>query len=219
MAYSRSLAVAYAKNRNRYRSSDGKMAPLLSRVGVKGKNILDFGCGDGSEAERFIEQKAKKIVGVDSSATMIKLAKARKLPRSIFLMTDGKTLPLKNEEFDLVFSRFVLHYIRNTKSQFREIARVAKKGGYFLAIFQCLTNKPKSVNKKVPINLGSGKNVTKITILSKSIRQIRNHLNDAGFEIVKSLKVKNTDARIAPTYKNSQHFKNATWIIFAQKIR
>lgn len=217
MAYSKDLAKKYAKNRNKYTSSDKQLLPFIKKVGIKGKIILDFGCGDGPEAEKFLKMKAGKVVGVDPSAEMIRLAKLRKLNRATFIKNNGKTLPLRDSEFDLVYSRFVLHYIKDLKSQFSNIFRVLKPKGYFVAIFQGLTDNSKFINKLVPINLGKGGGVTKIKILAKSANEIRKTLDEIGFKLLKFSEVKNTDAQIDPIYKNKYGFKNKTYVLFIQK--
>lgn len=192
------------------------LLPFLKKVGIKNRVILDFGCGDGPESEKFLGMKANKVVGVDPSGEMIRLAKLRKLNGATFIKTDGNILSLKSNEFDLVYSRFVLHYIKDLKSQFLEISRVLKPKGYFLALFQSLTDNPKFINKTVPIILGKDKNATKIKILSKSVDDIRNDLMKAELKIIKFIEVKNTDAHIDPKYKNKYNFKNKTYIVFAQ---
>jgi ubiquinone/menaquinone biosynthesis C-methylase UbiE len=218
MAYSKALAVAYATNRNQYKSSDGLLNNLLTKVGVKGKTILDFGCGDGPEAEKFILMKARKVVGIDPSSEMIKLAKKRKLQNATFIKSDGKLIPLKNDQFDVVYARFVLHYIKNLKPQFSEISRVLKGKGYFLTIFQCLTDNPKLLNKLIPLNLGRGSAVTKIKIFSKSVDEVRSVVKDANLKIIKFVEVKNTDSHIDSKYKNKRKFKNTTHVLLVQKV-
>lgn len=217
MAYSKALAKKYASNRDRYRSSDALLTPLLKKAGLKDKAVLDFGCGDGSETTRLISLGAKKIVGIDPSLEMIRLAKKRKLPSAVFAKNDGKIIPSKNNQFDLVYARFVLHYIKDLEPQFLEIYRVLKKGGHFLAIFQAVTNNPKSLNKQVPFNLGTGKSVTKIKIFSKSTNEVESALKESGLKILRFFKVKNSDAHIDPKYKNIHKFKNATYILFTIK--
>ncbi|MEQ1500422.1 MAG: class I SAM-dependent methyltransferase, partial [Parcubacteria group bacterium] len=201
MAYSKILAKKYATNRNKYKSSDKMLLPFLKKAGIKNKTILDFGCGDGPETEKFLQMKAKKVVGVDPSSEMIRLAKLRKLNGATFIKTNGKKLPLKSNEFDLVYSRFVLHYIKDLKSQFVEISRVLKSKGYFLALFQSLTDNSKFTNKTVPVVLGKDKNATNIKILSKSIDVIKHELTKAGLKVIKSIEVQNTDAHIDTKYE------------------
>ncbi len=217
MAYSKILAIKYAANRNYYRSSDRFLVPFLERIKIKGKVILDFGCGDGPEAQAFLEMGAKKVVGVDNSAEMIRLAKLRGLVDADFKHTRNTTLPMKDATFDVIYSRFVLHYIKNLESQLLEISRVLKPRGYFLALFQCLTDNPKLLNIQVPINIGRGGEVTKIKILSKSTDEIQNALRNANLKKIKLIKVKNTDSYIDPEYNNKHHLKNGTYILFAQK--
>lgn len=217
MAYSKTLAKKYATNRDRYRSADNFLSPFFKKTGIKGKAILDFGCGDGPESARFISLGAKKIVGIDPSAEMVRLAKERKLPNTTFVNNDGVTIPLKNNQFDLVYARFVLHYIKDLKSQFVEIERVLKRGGYFLAIFQCLTNDPKLVNKSVPINLGQGKNMIEFNIFAKSPDEVKNAVEEAQLKLTKLLEVENKDAQIDSKYKFKHKFKKTTYILLAQK--
>ncbi|MEQ1561531.1 MAG: class I SAM-dependent methyltransferase, partial [Nitrospira sp.] len=94
MAYSKDLAKKYATNRDKYKSSDKMLLPFLKKVGIKSKVILDFGCGDGPETEKFLKMKAQKVVGADPSGEMVRLAKLRKLNGATFIKNNGKTLPL-----------------------------------------------------------------------------------------------------------------------------
>lgn len=217
MAYSKKLASTYNSNRNHYRSTDKKMAPLLKKIGVKGKTILDFGCGNGSDAEKFIQAEAKYVFGTDSSAAMITSAKERKIQNTTFIKTNGKNLPLKHRQFDFVFSSFVLHYLKDIPSQFKEIARVLKPGGDFVAVFQHLTNNDRLINKRVPIILGNGTFTTNIIIFSKSLQEIECALKKSKIKIVKLITLTNPDSKINPTYRNKYKFNNKTSILWARK--
>jgi len=217
MAYSKVLANKYAINRNRYKSADNFLDAFIKKAGIKGKTILDFGCGDGSETARFISMKAKSVVGVDPSAEMVRLAKERKLTNAVFIKNNGKTISLKNNQFDLVYSRYVLHYIKDLGSSFKEISRVLKKGGHFIAILQTLTNNPKLVNRSVPINLGKGKNMIKFKIFSKSPDEVKTALEKAKLKLVRLDEVENEDAQIDPKYKFKNKFKKTTYILLARK--
>ena len=218
MAYSKALSRKYAINRNLYRSSDGYLTSLIKKIGIKDKTILDFGCGDGSEAERFISMGARRIVGIDTSGEMIRLAQEKKLKDTVFIKTGGKSIPQEDNKFDLVYARFVLHYIKDLKPQFVEIARVLKNGGYFIGIFQCLTDNSELVNTEVPINLGIGKAITKIKILAKSASEVKFGIVDSGLKLVKIMEVENTDAHIDTKYRERHKFTNTTHIALARKI-
>ena len=218
MAYSKKLAQTYAARRGRYRSSDDFLVPLLRKAKLKNKSVLDFGCGDGSETEMLLRMGAQRVVGIDPSEEMIRLAQQKKFPHAAFLKTDGHSLPFGDAEFDMVYSRFVLHYIKDLEPQFEEVSRVLKKSGHFLAIFQCLTNDQNLLNKKIPINLGRGKFVTKIHILSKSPDEVREAVRESNLRIIKFAEIKSTDAQIDPKYKNKHEFKSTTYILFAKRV-
>lgn len=220
MKYTKTISKKYSTNRTKYRSTNTYTLPVIKNINLKGKSVLDFGCGDGSDTEIFIKMKAKEITGVDTSASMIALAKQRyKGIKGIqFIQTNGGKPPLKNNQFDFVFSHFVLHYIKNTKKQFIEIAQVMKKGAIFIAVFNCLTGDKKLVNKKVPLRLGEGANALTITILSKDPEDIKNDLKIAGFNVSKFLKISNPDAKIDSKYNNKNNFKETTILLVAKKM-
>lgn len=46
---------------------------------LKGKQILDLGCGYGENCMEFVKMGASKVVGVDISKKMLEVAKKRKL--------------------------------------------------------------------------------------------------------------------------------------------
>lgn len=219
MKYTKIISKKYSANRTKYRSTNKYTIPLVKKANLKGRSVLDFGCGDGSDTEMFIKMKAKEIIGVDTSASMIVLAKKKYkgIKEVKFTQTKGIKLPLKSNHFDFVFSHFVLHYIKDTKKQFAEIAQVMKKGATFIAVFNCLTDDKKLINKKVPLRLGKGANVLVITILSKASEEIKSNLNAVGFEVIKFSKISNRDAKIDSAYRNSNKFKEETVLFLARK--
>jgi len=220
MKYTPTISKKYSSNRAKYRSTNKYTLPVVKKLSLKGKSVLDFGCGDGSDTEMFIKMNAKEIIGVDTSASMIALAKQKYkgIKEVRFTQTTGTKLSFKNSQFDFVFSHFVLHYIKDTKKKFIEIARVMKKGATFIAVFNCLTDDKKLVNKKVPLRLGEGANALTITILSKDPEDIKNDLKIAGFNVSKFLKISNPDAKIDSKYNNKNNFKGITILLVAKKM-
>lgn len=219
MKYTKIISNKYSTNRTKYRSTNKYTLPVVKKINLKEKIVLDFGCGDGSDIEMFIKMKAKEIIGVDSSASMIALAKQKyKGSKEVkFTQTKGMKLSFKNSQFDFVFSHFVLHYIKDIKKQFREIARVMNQGAIFVAVFNCLTHDKKLVNKKVPLQLGKGRNEIIITIFSKSSDEIKKDLSTAGLEIIKFSKISNPDAKIDLAYSNKYKFKEETILFLVRK--
>ena len=96
-----------------------------------GKQILEVGCGAGSDLVRFAQAGAN-TTGVDLSPHSACLADSRlRLYHSQgnVLITDAENLPFKSNTFDLVYSWGVLHHTPNTERAIEQIFRVTKHGG------------------------------------------------------------------------------------------
>lgn len=218
--YPKKVVDHYTKHRNSYRSTDNIVFPLLNKTGIKNKIILDFGCGHGVDCMKFVKLGAMNVVGIDPSKPMIEMAKqVHSDPKIKYMATDGNTLPLKASQFDLVFANFVVHYLKNTKQQFSEIARVLKPGGHFVAVLNCLTTNQKYINKRVPMILGKGKEATRIHVLSKSPREIKTNLENSGLKILKFSRIANPDAKIDPAYDNQYGFRKNPILFVIQKLK
>ncbi len=100
---------------------------------VKGKRILDAGCGPGVYAEWLADQGAE-VVALDVSPKMIEFAKERLGEKATVLRADpGQPLYfLPDASFDLVLSALALDYIEDWGSTFREFFRVLRQSGHFI---------------------------------------------------------------------------------------
>ncbi len=102
---------------------------------VRGKRILEIGCGGGQCAIAFAKQGAI-ATGIDQSA--MQLAYARSLAekegvRVEFIEADVTMLPqIKNASQDAVFSACALGYVEDIATCFGEVARVLRPGGLFV---------------------------------------------------------------------------------------
>ena len=96
---------------------------------VKGKKVLDFGCGAGIYA-RILTEKGAKVKGFDLSEEMLKIAK-RENPKLDLRLGSGYNIPFK-EKFDVVIAPLVLDYFNDWDKTFREVNRVLKKKGIFV---------------------------------------------------------------------------------------
>lgn len=97
----------------------------------KNKKVLDVGCGDGEDA-LYISKFAKSVVGLDIQPhkTWEKL-KNRNLR---FELGVGEKLPFKNNSFDGVFVKDVLHHVDRLDKTLREVRRVVAPGGVVVII-------------------------------------------------------------------------------------
>lgn len=93
---------------------------------LKGKLILDAGCGIGRFTE-ICQKYGAVVVGVDLSYS-VEVAK-KNVPDATIIQADIHNLPFKAESFDLVFSLGVIHHTSDTRKAFDCLARLVKKGG------------------------------------------------------------------------------------------
>ncbi|MDP2939637.1 MAG: class I SAM-dependent methyltransferase [Candidatus Omnitrophota bacterium] len=95
-------------------------------ISVRGKCLLDIGCGTGVLTSQFSKLGAKAI-GVDISA--ISIATARKQNQATYLVCDAESLCFKDNAFDIVTFCAVLHHFPNLEKVIWEAFRVLKTGG------------------------------------------------------------------------------------------
>jgi len=99
---------------------------LISDLGIKGKHILDLGCGAG-EFSAILRQQGGVPVCLDINFNNIQRLKALGLPAFIHNLNQG--LPFSNESFDLAVCLEVIEHIPQAEFLLSEIYRVLKKGG------------------------------------------------------------------------------------------
>ncbi|MFA4983311.1 MAG: methyltransferase domain-containing protein [Candidatus Micrarchaeia archaeon] len=90
----------------------------------KGLKILEIGTGRGT----FLHYCGKEnVIGIDMSKEQ---ADAHcKTGFNVICHDASKSLPFKDETFDVVYSAFVIEHIRDGGAFVKEIARVLKRGG------------------------------------------------------------------------------------------
>lgn len=109
---------------------------MLNAIGdVKGKNVLDLGCGEGYFT-RLLAGRGAQLKAIDGSTKMIELAKSASGEEISFGVGDiTSNLPYETNSFDLVVCHMVLMDIENINPIFKEVARVLKaKGEFFFSI-------------------------------------------------------------------------------------
>ena len=97
---------------------------------IKGKKVLDLGCGTGIYT-KILKRKGAKVQAIDISPKMIEIAK--QYVRGVdFKIGTVYNLPYKSGSFDIVLASLVVHYFANLDAAFEEVRRVLKKGGFFI---------------------------------------------------------------------------------------
>ncbi|MFB3895630.1 MAG: class I SAM-dependent methyltransferase [bacterium] len=97
---------------------------------VKGKRVLDAGCGPGKYAE-ILTQHGAQVYGIDLSPKMIRLARKRLGKKAMFRVADlNQPLSfIEKASFDIVICPLVMDYIRNLKPMFQEFYRILRSPG------------------------------------------------------------------------------------------
>ena len=126
-----------------YRYKRQRFLEMLHTVNFEGKSVLEIGSGPGGNLKEIHGLQPAKLVGVDISSEMIKVASSY-LPQDVDLIKiDGTSLPFEDQSFDIVFTATVLQHNTND-SMMKQIAgeafRVSAKEVFF---FERVENKIK----------------------------------------------------------------------------
>lgn len=108
---------------------------LFKHIVLENKSdVLEIGCGVGITAAHLHNKYNMGVIGTDVDPEQIMLAKKhhKESKRLKFMELDATTLPFENQEFDMIFSMFVLHHIGSWDKTLNEIGRVLKPNGYFI---------------------------------------------------------------------------------------
>ena len=109
--------------------------------------LLDLGTGKGDLLLKIIEKnKFLKLIGLDISSEMIKLAITKGIPAN-FVIGDSEALPLKKSSIDIITCINSFHHYSNPEKSISEMVRVLKSNGtlilgeiWILPIFRNIIN-------------------------------------------------------------------------------
>lgn len=100
---------------------------------LKGKRVLDLGCGYGWHCRYALEQGAEEVMGIDLSEKMIAQARAfDREPAICYRVCGIEEYEYPSDRWDCVISNLALHYIADLDSVFRQVYRTLKSGGVFI---------------------------------------------------------------------------------------
>ena len=143
---------------------------------TKKKDILDIGCGNGRDTIFFFK-KGLKVVGIDKSATVIKINKNKFFSKKnlFFYKKDIN-------KFDFIYLRFFLHAInlKTQKNLFKHLCNLKKKRGT-LIMLEFRTDKDPLINK--------GKKLSKNETFTNHYRRFINVKNILKYFKIQSFKI------------------------------
>lgn len=110
-------------------ASPENWAPFVELLPGPGRLTIDLGCGEGRIA-RKLRGAGHRVVGIDSSPTMIRMAFDAD-PKGDYRIGDAGALPLDPGAADLVVAFMSLQDMDDHVAVTREAARVLEAGGRF----------------------------------------------------------------------------------------
>lgn len=122
----------------RFRNSEEWQAVAqLLKDHIPGK-VLDIGAGRGISSYAFAKAGCQVIALEPDPSLLVGAGAIRSLTATTHVPIDivqsyGETLPFEDNTFNIVYGRAVLHHARDLPQLCKEVARVLKPGGVFIA--------------------------------------------------------------------------------------
>ncbi|MDC5821808.1 class I SAM-dependent methyltransferase [Vibrio europaeus] len=159
---------------------------------VKGKAVVDMGCGSGIYAQWFLEHGVSNLTCVDLSAEMIDLVKSEYGNRLTAYVQDlSKGLPNEaSSSADIIVCPLVLHYIEDLNVVLKDVYRVLKPGGYIVfsthhpfADFECTISGNYFERERVTEDWNTVGDPVEVSFYRRSLSEISDAVTSSGLVI------------------------------------
>ncbi|MEZ5418160.1 MAG: methyltransferase domain-containing protein [Vicinamibacterales bacterium] len=124
-AYAR-WAPTYAAAPHNALMAAEQRAVLDAVPGLRGRRVLDAGCGTGRYLEALADRGAARLVGLDASPEMLARVGT---PGALRILGDLRALPVADASIDVAVSGLALNDVEDLGAALREIGRVLAPGG------------------------------------------------------------------------------------------
>jgi 2-polyprenyl-3-methyl-5-hydroxy-6-metoxy-1,4-benzoquinol methylase len=109
---------------------------ILTLMGdLKGKHLLDVGCGLG-ESSVYFALRGAHVTAIDLSPGMVDCAMALAKTHGVSIrgvVQSGEELEVPEEQFDIVYVANTIHHVTDKDRLFRQIHKALKPGGRFFS--------------------------------------------------------------------------------------
>lgn len=143
---------------------------IAPSITINTQSILDVGCGSGIITATLSKLYPNiSITGLDLSEERFNHEKQAhsNLDNLTFVKANAKKMPFDNEQFDIVFIRFLLEYCQSPLSIIKEMTRITKPNGFVI-----LQDLDSQLTTHYPEN----------NLLQNRIEIILKHLSKSGFD-------------------------------------
>jgi SAM-dependent methyltransferase len=104
---------------------------------LRGRRVVDLGCGDGWLCRLAADAGAASVVGVDPSERMLELARERTADERVsYRRAFVETAELERQSADVVLSVLALHYVAELDPVVARIGEWLSPGGRVLAVVE-----------------------------------------------------------------------------------
>jgi ubiquinone/menaquinone biosynthesis C-methylase UbiE len=93
--------------------------------------VLEVGGGEGELAERIANELGADVVGIDQSAAMVEIQRAKGIDARV---GDVQALPFADGEFDTAVAAWMLYHVADLDRGLAELARVLEPRGLLVAV-------------------------------------------------------------------------------------
>jgi SAM-dependent methyltransferase len=184
------ISAKYHDNRRLAISDYTEVPAALSLAGdVKGKRVLDAGCGPGRHASKLIA-KGADVTGIDISEEMVNIAREHCLHQGRFFQADFEQAEFEPASFDLVIASLSLMYAKDIYPVIKKFSNwLEPKGKLIFSLyhpvrfFQKIEDFNFSKSRKVWIHL-EGCDVTVFNYYHP-MEKYFDALQVSGFEVMK----------------------------------
>ncbi len=131
-----------------FRIANLKLKQILGNV--KGKRVLDVGCGTGSLAF-YLAQEGANVMGIDLSSNLIEHCKEKSkiLGLSIeFKVMNAQIPDFEEESFDIILGSRIIHHLPDISLFFNKCKGLLKKKGFIVFIEPLKKNPIVEINRK-----------------------------------------------------------------------
>jgi SAM-dependent methyltransferase len=116
----------------------GGFLDWFPQLDLRGKDILDLGCGYGGRTVRYAELGARSVSANEVTERSCQEAREFAEHKNVSLevvLAPAEALPFHDNSFDVILSYDVLEHVCDVEESLRECLRILRPGGSMYAIF------------------------------------------------------------------------------------
>ncbi len=147
---------------------------------VRGKDVLDVGCGTGRWLQQISESTPQSLTGIDFSPEMLDRAQQKLGRRARLAVGNATSLPVASSSVDVVLASFLASYVPDLDTLAHELRRVVKPGG---KIYITDLHPETAVTCGWKRGFRNGRRQIELITSSYSLPQILSSCRRAGFEV------------------------------------